>query len=330
MLKVAIIGCGKITERAHLPELAAIPQVSVVALADANSRNLKNLADLYGVDGRYKDYREMLKEEEIDAVCVNTPNFLHAEMTVACCRAGKYVLVEKPVATSTGEVGQMRRAAEKAGVFVMVEQTHRFMPFNEKAYEIVKSGFLGKVIGFRGRVGSAGPENWSPKGKWFYKKAQAFGGALADIGIHIIDTVRWVSGKEIAGVKAFTAQVGRKGDVEDNAVLALRMTDGCVGVIEASWTQSPSYFGYDIICEKGTLENVMGRGLRARMSEPGGEVSFDVPKASVRGGPFKYFADCVLNRQKPFVDIDEGGRSLAVVLAGYKSAAEGREVKVRG
>jgi len=329
MLKLAVIGCGVVSEEMHLPAFAAIPKVSIVALCDISPKALNAMGDLYGVRARYKDYREMLGNEDIDAVCVNTPNYLHAKITVDCCKAGKNVLVEKPCATSMPEVKRMKKAAEDAGVFIMVEQVHRFMPFNEKAHEIIQSGFMGKVLGFRARVGSGGPINWSPTGKWFYRKAEAFGGALADIGIHITDTLRWVTGEKITRVQAFTAKYGRRGDVEDNGVLAVETASGVVGTIEASWTQSPACFAYQINCEKGTLEMTMGRGLKALMGHPRGELEFTIPKASERGGAFKYFADCVLRGEKPFVDIEEGGRSLAVIIAAYRSAATSRAVEVK-
>ncbi len=328
VLKLGVIGCGKVSELMHLPAFTSIPKVSVVALCDVNAATLERIGDLYGVKARYKDYRAMLSNEDLDAVCVNTPNYLHAKMTVDCCNAGKYVLVEKPAATSMSEIKRMSAAAKEARVFVMVEQYHRFVPANEKAREVIQSGFMGKVRGFRARVGSLDPVNWSPTGKWFYKKAEAFGGALADIGIHITDTIRWVTGKDIARVQAFTAKLATRGDVEDNAVLAVETTDGLVGTIEASWTQAPSFVGYQVNCEKGLLEMRAGQGLRAFMRDPQGEVEFSVPKESALGGPFKYFVDCALEGRKPFVDIEEGGKSLAVIIAAYRSAATRRAVKV--
>ncbi len=328
MLKLAIIGCGKVSERMHLPAFASMPQVAIVALADISSKPLGAMGDLYGVSALYKDYKDMLKNEDIDAVCVNTPNYLHAKMTVDCCKAGKHVLVEKPCATSMPEVRRMKSAADDAGVSVMVEQVHRFMPFNEKAHEVIHSGFMGKVLGFRARVASAGPALWSPQGKWFFKKSQAFGGALADIGVHIVDTIRWVTGEEIARVQALTAKYGKRGDVEDNGLMTAETTRGVLGTIEASWTQSPGFFGYQVNCEKGVLEVVMGSGLKAYMAEPKGEIDFTLPAESRHGGAFGYFVDCVMNGRTPFVDIEEGGRSLAVIIAAYRSAATGRAVKV--
>ncbi len=329
MLKLAIIGCGQVTQEMHLPAFASLPRVSIVALCDTNVRKLNEVANLYGVDARFRDYRKMLKETDIDAVCVCTPNYLHASMAIDSVKAGKHVLVEKPVATSLAEVKRMSAATAKSGRIMMVEQAHRFIPLNETAHGVISSGVLGKIHGFRARVGSMGPAGWSPTGKWFYRKREAFGGALADIGIHIIDTVRWVTGKKIALVKAFTAKLGRRGDVEDNAVLAVETADGLLGTIEASWTQGPMYFGYQIICEKGRLEVGFDSGVCALTRAPKGRVEFSVPAASVRGGAFKYFADCALKGEKPFVDIDEGGRSLAVVLAGYRSAAAGKAARVK-
>jgi predicted dehydrogenase len=330
MVKLAVIGCGKVAEAMQLPGFAAVPQVSVVALVDINPKHLNRMGDLYGVKARYDDYHKMLKNEDVDAVSICTPNYLHARMAVDCCRAGKYVLVEKPPATSMAEIKRMKAAADEAGVFVMVEQYHRFVPVNELARSIIRSGALGKVLGFRGRLGSGDPTGWSPEGEWFFKKAEAFGGALADIGVHIIDTVRWVSGKEISRVQGFTAKLGTKGDVEDNAALTVQTKDGCVGIFEASWTQRPSFCGYQIYCQKGTLETVNYKYLKATTNDPKGEVNYDIPKESVLGGPWHYFINCVANKTKPFVDIEESGRSLAVILAGYRSAVTGKAVAVGG
>ena len=328
MIRIAVIGCGKIAQEEHLPAFSSMPETAVVALCDVNARRLKVMGDLYGVKARYGDYRDMLRREDIDAVSICTPNYLHARMSVDCCRAGKHVLVEKPVATSLPEVKRMKVAALDAGVVLMVEQSHRFMPANERARDILASGLLGKVIGFRGRLGTADPSHWSPSGKWFFNKDEAFGGALADIGIHIIDIIRWVSGKEIARVQAFTASVHKRGNVEDTAALTVETRDGIVGVIEAAWTQSPNYLNYQIYCEKGVLETVNYKTLRAVLRDPSGEVLFDIPRESALGGPFRYFVDCILKGEEPFVGIDEGGKSLAVVLAGYRSAATGRVVRV--
>ncbi len=328
MIRMALIGCGKIADVEHLPAFSSMPEVTLAALADIDAKHLAAAGDKYNVAARYKDYREMLKREEIDAVSICTPNYLHARMTVDCCRAGKHVIVEKPAATSVAEVKRMKAAGEEAGVIIMVEQYHRFIGVNEKARDIVRSGMLGKVIGFRARVGAADPERWSPTSKWFFKKEEAFGGALADIGVHIIDTLRWVSGKEIARVQGFTTSVHGKGDVEDTAALTCETTDGLVGVIEAAWTQWPNYVNYQIYCENGMLENTNYKTLRAVMSEPRAEISFDIPKGSVHGSPFRYFVDCILKGETPFVDIEEGGRSLAVVCAGYRSATTGKAVKV--
>jgi len=329
MVKIAVIGCGMVAEEMHLPAFTSIPGASVTALVDVDPKALNRMGDRYGVKARYADYRRMLRKEPVDAVSVCTPNYLHAQMTVDCCRAGKYVLVEKPAATSLAEIQRMKAAADKAGVFVMVEQYHRFVATNERARSVVQSGILGKVTGFHACLRAGGPARWAPDSKWFWKKSQAFGGALADLGIHIIDTVRWITGKEIRSVQCVTSKIGRRGDVEDNAVLTATTADGLVGTVDVSWTQVPGRLAIEVYCENGLLETVGYKFLRATMTEPRAEVTFDVPKESPTGGPFKYFVECVRTGRRPFVDIVEGGRSLAVVIAAYDSAASGGTARVR-
>jgi len=328
VVNIAVIGCGTIADEEHLPAFTSMGDVCVTAVADIDPQRLDLIADRFAVKARYEEYRAMLRRERIDAVCICTPNHLHAPMTVDCCRAGKHVLVEKPAATSMAEISRMKAAAEKAGVILMVEQTQRFQPVNEKARQVIQSGTLGGVTGFRATVRSGGPSYWAPDSKWFFNKAEAFGGALADTGIHIIDTIRWITGKEIARVSGFAANLHGKGDVEDSAVITLETTDGRLGMIEAAWNNRPNFLTYQVYCEKGRIETVNYKGLQAALREPQAEMTIDVPGSSATGGPFRYFIDCVKTGTKPFVDIEEGGRSLAVVIAGYRSAATGKAVKV--
>jgi UDP-N-acetylglucosamine 3-dehydrogenase len=328
VIRLGLIGCGTIAEEEHLPAFATMADVEIAALADIDARRLAYMGDKYCVAARYRDYRAMLAAEHLDAVSICTPNYVHASMTIDCCRAGASVLVEKPAATSMAEIARMKAAAAKAGVIVMVEQTHRFIPINEKARQIVRSGALGRIVGFRGTVRSGGPAYWAPKSKWFFTKSEAFGGVLADTGIHLIDALRWITGQEIARVQGFTANMRGKGDVEDAASITFETAAGVVGVLDMSWNQQPGVFNYQIFGSEGFIETTNYKGLRGMMREPRAEVSYDIKESSEHVSPFRYFVDCVVTGEKPFVGLDEGGRSLAVVLAGYRSAATGKAATV--
>jgi len=323
MLKVGIIGCGKVTERMHLPGYAKCPNVKVVAAADTVKKRAREMAEKFSIPHTFTDYKEMLKEVELDAVSVCTPNYLHAQMTMDSCRAGKNVLVEKPMATSMREAQRMIDAAKRNKVILMVEQPRRFSPVTQVSKEILDSGLLGKIRGVRGRQAHSGPEHWAPGSRWFFKKDEAFAGSLADLGIHILDALLFLTGKRVTQVAGFTSTIEKKrSQVEDNAVFIIRFADGSLGEVSAAWTQSPLEASYTIYCEKGWLES-SGRKVTVHMNTPRGTFEPEIPKRSKFGSPWQYFADCIEKGEKPFIDGEEGARSLEVILAAYQSAEEG-------
>jgi len=323
VLKVGIIGCGKVTERMHLPGYAKCPNVEVVAVTDIVKKRARDMAERFSVPHIYTDHKEMLKEAEIDAVSVCTPNYLHARHTIDSCRAGKNVLVEKPMATSMREAQRMIDAAKRNKVILMIEQPRRFSPVTQATQEILDSGLLGKIRGLRGRYAHSGPEHWAPGSRWFFKKDEAFAGALADLGIHIVDVLLYLVGKRVTQVAGFTSIVEKKrSEVEDNAVFIIRFADGTLGEISAAWTQSPLEGSYTIYCEKGWLESTRSK-LTIHMNTPRGTFEPEIPQRNRFGSPWQYFANCIEKGEKPFIDGEEGARSLEVILAAHQSAVRG-------
>ena len=326
-VKIGIIGCGKVAERMHLPGYEKLKGAQVIALADINLENARRLGSAFKVPIIVSGYRHLLKLEHIDAVSICTPNYLHCRMTCDALGAGKHVLVEKPVATSMAEVRRMVAAARKARKILMVSQNHRFIPINKAARDFVESDKLGEIYAFRGRVAHGGPEFWSPEGKWFFDSKRAFGGALADIGIHIIDALRWITGKDAVSVIAFTKTLRKKCKVDDNASLIIECKDGALGTIEASWTQNPGELTYTIYGDKGNLVNDNYRKLifYPKNKKP---VEVKIPERLKESSPYEHFVNCILKRRKPMVDGNEGGKSLEILLAAYKSNKTGKAVKL--
>lgn len=179
-IRVAVIGCGAIAQRRHIPEYADNEHVELVAFSDPNGERAEQCANRYGGKA-FTDHRELLRQIRPDAVSVCTPNATHAPISIEAARAGAHVLVEKPMATSDEEARNMIEAAESAGVFLMVGHNQRLMPPHVKAKELLESGKLGKVLSFRTSFGHPGPEGWSLDGResWFFRKEEAAMGAMA-------------------------------------------------------------------------------------------------------------------------------------------------------
>lgn len=202
MLKVGIIGCGSIAKQRHGYEYFHNSDVEIKGFYDLIPERAQALVDLYG--GKvYAGVDELLADPEIDAVSVCMANAFHAEISIKALKAGKHVLCEKPMAVSLEECEAMVAAAKESGKRLMIGHNQRLAPAHKKAKEILSSGALGRVITFQSTFGHKGPEMWSmdkSANTWFFKKASASFGSMADLGIHKIDLMRYLIGSEITSV----------------------------------------------------------------------------------------------------------------------------------
>lgn len=344
MIKVGIIGCGKISERASLPNLVNYKEkCKVVALCDIIKPKAEELAKKFSLGGAdiLTDWKALVKRRDIDAVFVNTPNYLHEEMAVGAANHKKHVLVEKPITISLKAADNMVNAAKKNKVFLMVEHTQRFDPVHQAAKKVLDSGVLGKIHNIRGRIGHAGPEYWSEgKAHWFYDKKKSGGGAMIDIGVHIADLIRWFAGKKISEVFATIKTLEKKVPVDDNATVLLKFADGSKGEFECSWTTRPYEVLTYIYAEKGKLTTAIGKEHPVTLTlaktqkgeDPNCTLEESYPAIGPGGGwenAVHYFIDCVIKKEQPFVTAEEGREALKVVLAAYESNKTGKWVKIK-
>lgn len=336
-IKVAVVGCGSIAKHRHIPEYAWNSNVELVAFVDPVLERAEHYAQLHGGKA-YNSYTEMLKQEKVDAVSVCTPNFLHAEVSIAAANAGAHVLVEKPMASTAEEAEAMIEAAKKNGVFLMVGHNQRLMPPHVKAKEILNSGKLGKVLTFRTSFGHPGPEGWSVDGResWFFRKEEATMGAMGDLGVHKSDLIRWLLADEVAQVAAFVGTLHKEGtDVDDNATCLLRMKSGATGSLVASWTY---YKGQDnstvLWCENGVIKIDTDPNDQVIVELRDGTVErykvgqIATNEKQTHSGVIDEFMTSILEGQKPRISGEEGLRSLQVILAAFESEATGKIISL--
>jgi len=343
-VKIGIIGCGKITERASLPNLVNYgDKAEVKVLCDIIKSKAAEQAQAFKIEGVdiVTDWKDLVKRSDIDAVFVNTPNYIHEEMAVGAARAKKHILVEKPITISNKAAKNMINAARKSGVIFMVEQTQRFDPVHRAAKKFIETGKLGKINTIKGRIGHAGPEYWAGGNEgWFSEKSLSGGGAMVDIGIHILDLLRWLGGKEVAEVCASIKTLEKPWAVDDNGSVLMRFEGGTFGQFEASWTTRPYEVMTWIYGEKGKIHTAVGteKPVSVRLATVGegkdpNNVLEDVYPPIGPGSGWEnavhHFIDCVLGKEKPLVTGEEGARSMSVILAAYESAKRGRWAKVR-
>lgn len=338
-VKYGVIGAGAIARHRHLPEAHANPKSIVAAIADPVPGRAAEIGQEFGGAEGYTDYKQMLKDPEIDAVVVCGPNALHAKMSIDAFKAGKHVLCEKPMATTRADCKKMMAAAKKARKYLMMGQNQRLMPPHVKAKQILDSGALGKVLAFRTAFKHPGPEGWSVDGakSWFFKKVGPSSmGVTGDLGVHKADLMRWLIGQEIVEVSGFLGTQDKPTELDDNAYLTMKTNKGVLGSMILSWTNYGAEENYTILyCKKGVISIGTDPDYQVVVNyADGSEEKHNVGaiatnEAQVASGIIDMFTDCIQKRKKPSIDGMEGYRSLNVILTALDAAKQGKTLKVK-
>ncbi|HEX9890374.1 MAG TPA: Gfo/Idh/MocA family oxidoreductase [Nitriliruptorales bacterium] len=320
-VRVAMVGCGAIARRMHVPALlAAGARIPVfVSRTEASARAA---ADEAGGGEVATDWRAVVMRDDLDAVSVCTPNALHAPIAIAAAEAGKHVLVEKPFATTVGDADAMIAAADRAGTVLMAAHNLRFAAPFAPMRDAIARGDIGAPTSARVAFCHAGPQAWSPGSVWFRDAGEAGGGALMDLGGHVIDTLRFVLADEFDEV---TATLDRL-PIDEDAVVGFRTSAGVVGAFHAGWRsrgggdQSVVVHG-----EAGSITFDLAGGLRITRdgSEPE-PVAMDAPPDD----PCAAFVRAVAQGAAPSPSAADGRAAVAVIAAAYDAARTGTTRKV--
>jgi predicted dehydrogenase len=232
-LRIGLFGSGWVQDF-HARAVTEHPQAELVAAANWRPESLARLAERHSIPATTLRWQDLAESSDLDAVVIATPNALHAEQAVACLEAGKHVLVEKPMATSVAECDHMVSAARASGRRLMVAHCWRFHERVRALRARIEGGELGQVVKTRGYGIHVG---WGPSG-WFVDPALAGGGALVDMGVHAIDTARYLLGEPVADrVEAVVGTRYGTYEVEDDAVLLISWSNGVNSTVEAGWWQ---------------------------------------------------------------------------------------------
>lgn len=251
-ITIGLIGYGGIG-RVHALAYRAIPfyyglpadTVKIVGVATTRAASAQKAAQEIGCEFWTADYRELLARGDIDVVDVTTPNHMHAEIVIAAAQAGKHIYCEKPLAMTVAEGQRMVAAAAQAGVKTQMTFNLRFFPAVARARQLIESGFLGNIFSFRGRYYRSSYIAADKPLSWRLRKDVSGGGALFDLGSHILDLIYYLLGDYSAVqatvdtlIKARPVATGASEtapvDVDDIALMHVRMASGILGLIETS------------------------------------------------------------------------------------------------
>lgn len=229
-MRVALFGCGWIQDF-HVRAVKACGG-EVVVVANHREESARAFAERHNIPRVTTDWEALAGDPDVDAAVVATPNALHAPQAIALLEAGRHVLVEKPMATSVAECDAMIAASRASGARLMVAHCWRFHDDVRAMRARVEAGDLGEIVKTRGYGVHAG---WGPSG-WFTERALAGGGALPDMGVHAIDTARFVLGDpDLVRVCATVGSRYGDYDVDDDGILLISWANGTNSIVESGW-----------------------------------------------------------------------------------------------
>ncbi|WP_192868262.1 Gfo/Idh/MocA family protein [Calderihabitans maritimus] len=335
-LGFGIIGCSRIAAK-HAEALAHIEQAQLVAVMDIDEARAKEYAEAYGCE-YYTKLDDILGRPDIQVVNICTPNGLHAEQGIKAARAGKHILVEKPVALTLESADALIEACEQEGVKLGVVHQNRFLPPVLKAREALERGRFGRLTHGQATVRWNRNQEYYDQADWRGTR-EMDGGMLLNQAIHNLDLLQWFMGP-VESVFGYAGTKVRNIETEDVAVAVVRFDSGAFGVIEAATTIYPKNLEerLSIFGETGTV--VIGGTALSRVEAwefPGGEEEreklvgqgLELPRYYGHQQVILDMIDAVRNDRRPAVDGREARKVLELILAIYESSKTGREVKLR-
>jgi len=232
-VRVALLGTGSIAQVVHLPILSGLPGVILQGVADIDLPRARVIADRLGVPKLYETDEDAIESDDIDAVVICTPSYLHEELAISAMRAGKDVLVEKPIAFTAEGAERVCQVAEETGRCLMVAMNYRYRPDIQAIRPFVAGGELGEI--FLVKAGWLNRKIRLPRPTWRHRLETAGGGALMDLGTQVIDLLLWTLG--YPKVEAVDARLhpGEGIEVEETAALILSLEGGATASVEVSW-----------------------------------------------------------------------------------------------
>lgn len=346
--RIGFIGAGMMGAL-HLQHFSRLPDVEMAALADSNPVRLREAKATFGIAAAYSDGAQLIAEADVDGVVIAVPNRLHATLAIAALRAGRHVLLEKPMATSAAEARAIIEAEKASGRKLLIGHHMRWSwPFAAIRPQ-VEAGEFGDLYYVKaGWFRRKGIPAW---GSPYTSQAHMGGGAAVDIGVHMLDLAMHLIGGDRRPVAVFGAAYSKIGpqrlglgswgernmagafDVDDLAAAMIRLDNGAVINLEVSWaafTDAEENGPYlHLMGDKGgvSVRNAAGKWMIERFDSPV-DVALPPPAQRIdeRTAIASHFLDCIRQDATPLVTGWSGYVNSAILEALYRSSETGREV----
>lgn len=355
-LRAGIIGLG--VGQAHAKGYLSSPHSELVAVCDLNETRLNEWADKWNIDARYSDYKQMLRDAKLDIVSVCLPNAAHAGVSIDALKAGVHVICEKPMAVNVAEAQAMVEAAKASQRHLMVSYNYRYRSDTQWMRRMVTDGKLGSI--YHAHVTwlrETGIPGWG----LFGSKAASGGGALIDLGVHVIDLALWMMDfpavKTVSGqTRSLFGPLGRKTwgrtegqkieggfDVDDGSVAFLRLANGASMTLNIAWAEhgqpQEDMFRVELQGTEGSailhVRNYKNDDTLRFYTEMAGAPVTVIPGVQFGGAQgheamIKHLIESIRNGETPATSGEQGLIGVQILEALYRSADMGREVVLGG
>lgn len=337
VLRFGLIGCGRIS-KVHTSVISNLSGAKLEAVCDIVKERAVEVANKFKCKV-FTDYKEMINSDEIDVIDICSPTHLHSQMVIDAAKAGKHVITEKPMALSITDADNMIQECKKNNVKLFVVKQNRYNPPIVKLKEAIEEGRFGKIFYGNTTVLWHRDQSYYDDQEWFGEWEKG-GGVFINQASHNIDILQWLMG-EVDSVYAKIDTMTHKINAEDLGMAILRFKSGAWATIQTTTCVFPknlegsvSIFGERASAKVGGIQmnEMQIWEFDDYRSEDGLYHRYSTTPPNIYGfGHIKYMEDVIktLNGEKqPFVDGAEGMMSLELILAMYKSALTGKEVKM--
>ena len=325
MIGIGIIGAGAFAAY-HAKAIGETGGCRLVAASRRNSVELDLFTRKNRIKG-YSDYRDLLKDPEVEAVLVATPHQTHARISMDAAAAGKHILLEKPMATSLIDCDRIIEAARAKAVTLMIAHSMQFMPSSRLARAIVNSGELGQIIYATGSVAKA----WmTPNRRDWHLNDAVGGGMLLTVGIHYIDLLTWLYGSKVLSVRANLSSMIHNQKADDAAMVFLQYENGATAAVTSTGFESGAdSFKAILTCQKGMLKIDMFGGVylgKEGVWQHLPESSAENPEHEALTMEWKAFISGIKEDSQAMVSGEYGRHIMEICFAARESSQKKKEI----
>ncbi len=342
-MKFGIIGCGGIADRRTIPGMLKSDKVEIVAVQNRTIDVSKRIAEKYKIPYYFEKEEDLLKIDEIEAVYIATPVYLHITQIKMSADYGKHILSEKPLGMNVRETEEIVEYCNKKGVTLQVGFMMRYHGYHKMAHDMIKNGEIGEPV-----MGRAQLTTWYPPidGAWRQDPAKSGGGALMDMAIHSVDILRYMFG-EVSEVVSFNDTITHNYPVEDSGIVMLKFKNGAYGICDSFFNIPDNaakgflelYGTKGSLLAEGTISQIAGGKMIAYISPQDGydakqdrksiePVAIKADLVDLYQAEVEDFIDAVENKRTPMNSGEEALENMKIIEAAYNSQKTGRIIKL--